>query len=153
MSGEAVVSESAIAKLTVATPLLTSDPLLHLIISLCPPNQLTVSQKKKGSDLSLDLNDGTLALTYRNAILRALCSMALHNQLDGAPYYLLGGNSAASAAGASPDAALATGGISSWMSVADSLRSDSQELAKLLEHLNAYLATRSFLVKSPSATL
>jgi hypothetical protein len=152
MSGEAVVSQSALAKLTIATPLLTSDPLVALIVSLCPPRQLTVSQKKKGTDLTLEINNDTLTLTYRNAILRSLCGMVLHNQLDGPPYFLLGGNSAPGTAGSS-DAALAMAGISSWMSVADSLRLDSQELGKLVEYLDGYLAGRSFLVTSPSATL
>jgi len=147
-----VISQSALAKLTISAPLLTSDPLVALIVSLCPPRQLTVSQKKKGADVTLEINNDTQTLTYRNAILRSLCGMVLHNQLDGPPYFLLGGNSAPGIGGSS-DAALAMAGISSWMSVADSLRLDSQELGKLIEYLDGYLAGRSFLVTSPSATL
>ena len=152
-----MVSQSALAKLTISTAILTSDPLVALIVSLCPPHQLTIVQKKKGTDLSLDINNETRTLTYRNAILRSLCGMTLHNQLDGPPYFLLGGNSAPSATCSSPlsdgAAAMAMAGISSWMSVADSLREDWQELAKLAKYLDGYLASRSFLVSSPSATL
>ena len=143
-----MTSQSALAKLTVAAPLLAQDPLLALVVALCPPKQLTVATKKKGADLSLALNNDALTLTHRNAILRSLCGMALHNQLDGAPLYLLGGNSAPGGG-----AALALAGISSWMSVADSIRQDSQELAQLLDHLDGYLAARSFLVSSPSCTM
>ena len=145
MSGGEVTSQSALAKLTVAAPLLAQDPLLALVVALCPPKQLTVATKKKGTDLALGLNNDALTLTHRNAILRSLCGMALHNQLDGAPLYLLGGNSApgGGAVAASPDAALALAGISSWMSVADSIRQDSQELAQLLDHLEEVLGERA----------
>ena len=65
MSGGEVTSQSALAKLTVAAPLLSKDPLLALVVSLCPPQQLTLSLKKKGTDLALALNNDTLTLTHR----------------------------------------------------------------------------------------
>ena len=157
MSGE-VVSESALATLTVASPILEKDTLLALVVAVAPPLQLTVVTKKKGNDLSLELNRGALTLSSRNAILRSICSMALHNRLDMAPYFLMGGNSSPSGATSSPSAALAMGAISSWMSVADTVRKGGEAsipegLGQLLDHLDAFLATRSFLVSSPSATL
>lgn len=97
-------------------------------------------------------------LSQRNAILRSLCGMGLHNALDtvgSSPTLFLGGHSSSSYSGASPVSALAIAGISSWMSVADSLRSgkDINEVSTLLEQLNGYFSTRSFLVPSAEPTL
>jgi len=108
--------------------------------------------EKKKAPLSLTLLSEEV-LTERNAILRAICGMVLHNALDGAPYYLLGGHSAPSAASQSPVAALALAGISSWMSVASKVRQDPSSESDLLEQLNKYLQTRAFLVPSASPTL
>ncbi len=75
------------------------------------------------------------------------------------PVLFLGGHSASSYAGASPISAMAMAGISSWMSVASSIRDDDQRsgsdegVATLLHQLNRYLATRSFLVPSSGPTL
>jgi methionine--tRNA ligase beta chain len=83
--------------------------------------------------------------------------MSLHNALDSlgsSPALFLGGHSASSFAGASPTSALAMAGITSWMSVASSLRDQgSEEVKTLIEQLNDYLSTRSFLVPSSGPTL
>lgn len=84
--------------------------------------------------------------------------MALHNSLDSlgssSPILFLGGHSASSFAGASPESAMAMAGISSWMSVASSLRDGgTEEVKTLIGQLDDYLAVRSFLVASPGPTL
>ena len=153
--GESATSSSALAKLTVSAAVLKKDPLLSLVASLASPLQLSVSVKKKGSDLALDLSGGAVSLKHRNAILRSLCGMALHDALDGR-FLLLGGHSARGTRGASPESASSLAAISSWMSVADSIRTGGDgagDLGKLLAHLDSYLSSRSFLVPSASATL
>lgn len=81
--------------------------------------------------------------------------MAFHNALDNlgsSPALFLGGHSAS--VRASPTSALAMAGISSWMSVASSLRlQGGDEVQTLLGQLNDYLASRSFLVPSSGPTL
>ena len=86
----------------------------------------------------------------------------MHNALDSlgsSPLLFLGGHSASSFAGASPLSALAMAGISSWMSVASTIRdgegssSSAEDVSMLLGQLNGYLSTRSFLVPSPAPTL
>ena len=83
--------------------------------------------------------------------------MGLHNALDtvgSSPALFLGGHSSSSYSGASPVSALAMAGISSWMSVASSLRSGgADEASALLGQLNGYLSTRSFLVPSAGPTV
>ncbi len=51
-----LVSSSALATLTVASPLLKKDTLLHVIVSLASPLQLKVVETKKGHDLLLSLH-------------------------------------------------------------------------------------------------
>jgi len=156
MTGSDLSSRSALATLTLSTQILSSDPLLALIAAISPPYQTTVILSKK-KDEPLSLRTGPDALTHRNAILRSLCGMAFHNALDtlaSSPALFLGGHSASSFAGASPVSALAMAGISSWMSVASSLREQGEEeVAALIGQLNEYLAPRSFLVPSSGPTL
>ncbi|KAL7521129.1 hypothetical protein ACHAWX_005825 [Stephanocyclus meneghinianus] len=156
MTGSDLSSRSALATLTLSTQTLSSDPLLALIAAISPPYQTTVILSKK-KDEPLSLLAGPDTLTHRNAILRSLCGMAFHNALDtlaSSPALFLGGHSASSFAGASPVSALAMAGISSWMSVASSLRDQgTEEVATLIGQLNEYLAPRSFLVPSSGPTL
>jgi len=96
--------------------------------------------------------------THRNAILRSLCGLGLHNALDSlgsSPLLFLGGHSASSCAGASPVSALAMAGISSWMSIASSIREEgsAEDVSTLIGQLNGYLSTRSFTVPSAAPTL
>ena len=81
--------------------------------------------------------------------------MAFHNALDNlgsSPALFLGGHSAS--VRASPTSALAMAGISSWMSVASSLRlQGADEVQTLIGQLDDYLASRSFLVPSSGPTL
>ncbi|KAL9179516.1 hypothetical protein ACHAXT_008806 [Thalassiosira profunda] len=146
---------SALAALTVPSATLAKDPLLALVAAIAPPYQTTVTIPKKGGALSLTVGPDTL--THRNAILRSLCGMGLHNALDtlgSTPLLFLGGHAAPSFAGASPASALAMAGISSWMSVAATIRDGgAEEAATLLEQLDGYLASRSFLVPSAAPTL
>ena len=83
--------------------------------------------------------------------------MALHNALDSqgsSPALFLGGHSAPSFDGASPVSAMAIAGICSWMSVASSLCDQGKEEAKtLIDQLNDYLSSRSYLVPSSGPTL
>jgi aminoacyl tRNA synthase complex-interacting multifunctional protein 1 len=152
-------ARSALATLTVSAPTLASDPLLALIASIAPPFQTKVVIPKKGSDLSLSIGaDGSASvITHRNAVLRSLCGLGLHNALDtlgSSPLCFLGGHSASSFAGASPTSAIAMAGISSWMSVADSTRQGtSDDASVLIGQLNDYLSSRSFLVPSSTPTV
>mmetsp|Transcript_19654 Transcript_19654/g.24236 ORF Transcript_19654/g.24236 Transcript_19654/m.24236 type:complete len:483 (-) Transcript_19654:46-1494(-) len=152
-----VSSDAAIARIETPISLLQSDSLLNLIVSIAPPYQINVCKLKKGS-LSLSLNTITtnspshssvLTLTERNSILRNLCGMAFHNALDKHPYYLLGGHSASGKA--SPESALCLASISSYMSVASSIRSKDVELSNIYKMLNDVLATNSFLVGSTAS--
>ncbi|KAL3797395.1 hypothetical protein HJC23_010521 [Cyclotella cryptica] len=156
MTGSDPSSRSALATLTLSSQNLASDPLLALIAAISPPYQTTVILSKK-KDEALSLLTGPDTLTHRNAILRSLCGMALHNALDtlgSSPALFLGGHSAPSFAGASPVSALAMAGISSWMSVASSLREQGkEEVAVLIGQLNEYFVARSFLVPSSGPTL
>ena len=70
------------------------------------------------------------------------------------PLLFLGGHSATSFAGASPISALAMAGITSWMSVASSIRDGSEEdVSTLIGQLNGYFSTRSFVVPGAAPTL
>jgi methionine--tRNA ligase beta chain len=159
MTGANVVSRSALASITVPSTIGSSDPLVALVVALCPPYQTKVNipKKTKKDDPPLTLTIGPDVLHQRNAILRSLCGMGLHHVLDDSPLLLLGGHSARSGGGASPISSLALAGISSWMSIASSIREDgdggTHDLPTFLAQIDSYLATRSFVVTSPSPTL
>lgn len=152
-------SRSALVTLRLPPSSTANDPLLALVASLSPPYQTTIITNSKKEPLSL--TSGPDTLTHRNAILRCLCGMGLHNALDtlgggggsSTPLLLLGGHSAPSQNGASPTSTMAMAGISSWMSVASSIRSGVEDASSLLGQLDGYLSTRSYLVPSASATL
>jgi len=93
---------------------------------------------------------GPDSLAHRNAALRALCGGALHGALDA---LFLGGHYASSCSGASPVSSLALAGVSSWMSVASSVRENSATASVLLGQVNRYLARRSFLVPGAVPTI
>lgn len=163
-----LTSSSALASLSVASPsALEKDPLLHIISSLASPKQLTVirdPQEHLGHHNSkvthLVLSSGVI-LEERNAILRCLCGMGLHNALDQAPYYLMGGHAAAATSSGSPLASMALAGIASWQSWADQVRTGTSDESKqqetpsssLWQDLNLYLERRAFLVPSAACTL
>ena len=150
-------ARSALATLTIPSSTFSSDPLLALIAAISPPYQTKVNITKKKNDSTLSLTIGPDTVTHRNAILRTLCGSGLHNALDSqgsSPILFLGGHSAPSFAGASPISALAMAGITSWMSVASSLRDGSEEdVSTLIGQLNGYFTTRSFVVPSAAPTL
>lgn len=137
-------SSAALATLTI-TPKDENDPAIQLVISLASKLQLTVKKVKKGA-LGLELTSGQ-TLSQRNAILRCLGGMGLHNALDD---QLMGGHS--KAAKASLQHAMALASLSSWMSVADHYRGNN-ELAELLDQLEKHLETRAFLIPSAVPTL
>lgn len=119
---EALQPRSALATLILPASVLSSDPLVALVAAIAPPFQTSVViSKKKNETLSLTLgtasasgtDTGPDTLTHRNAILRSLCGMGLHNALDdlgSSPLLFLGGHSAASYATASPVSAMAIAG-------------------------------------------
>jgi len=148
-------ARSALANLTIPAATLSSDPLVALIAAISPPYQTNVNIVKKGGSLTLKIGPDTL--TYRNAILRSLCGNGLHNALDSqgnSPLLFLGGHSASSFAGSSPISALAIAGITSWMSVASSIRDGSpDDVSTLIGQLNGYFVTRGFVVPSAAPTL
>ena len=167
-----VTSKSAIATLTTESFILSNDLLFRLIIGCASPFQLSIKvtkTKKKASSSpassTLECCDGGTILTCRNVILRSLCGESLLFALDAAPFYYLGGHTGVgnngNGNGCGSSAALALAGISSWMSVADSIRSSSSsnsdksndEWMKLVTGLNQHLSNRSFLVESGSVTL
>eukprot|EP00584_Thalassiosira_punctigera_P019498 CAMPEP_0172555216 /NCGR_PEP_ID=MMETSP1067-20121228/58303_1 /TAXON_ID=265564 ORGANISM="Thalassiosira punctigera, Strain Tpunct2005C2" /NCGR_SAMPLE_ID=MMETSP1067 /ASSEMBLY_ACC=CAM_ASM_000444 /LENGTH=485 /DNA_ID=CAMNT_0013343729 /DNA_START=44 /DNA_END=1501 /DNA_ORIENTATION=+ len=147
---------SALATLTIPSSTLSSDPLLALIATIAPPHQTKVTISKKKNEL-LSLTIGPDTMTHRNAILRSMCGVGLHNAMDSlgsSPILFLGGHSASSFAGASPVSSLAMAGISSWMSVASSVREGGvDDVASLINQLNGYFTTRSFVVPSAAPTL
>jgi aminoacyl tRNA synthase complex-interacting multifunctional protein 1 len=160
---KSVTSSAAIAKLTLSESDLMNDILLQWIIALATPLRLTVvvvAAKKNNSPLLLELlASDKLQLSQRNAIVRCLCGMGLHNALDtigSTPCLTMGGHS--SAVAASPYHAMALASMNSWMSVADTIRQSSssknvEEVTELLVQLNAHLTTRSFLVPSSQCTI
>ncbi|CAJ1955125.1 unnamed protein product [Cylindrotheca closterium] len=143
-----VASSAALATLTVSVQEINADPLLQLIVKVASPLQLTVNKSKKAT-LSLELVSGT-KLAQRNAIVRCLCGMGLHNALDGSPSALLGGHSAV--VHSSPSHSIAIASITSWMSVADHSKTESS-LDSLLKQVDAHLETRAFLIPSASMTV
>lgn len=143
-----VTSSAALATLTVSVQDINADPLLQLIVKLASPLQLTVNKSKKAI-LALELISGS-KLSQRNAIIRCLCGMGLHNALDGSPNYLLGGHSAA--LHSSPAHSMAMASISSWMSVADHAKTETS-LAPLLHQINDHLETRAYLTPSSNMTV
>ncbi|KAG7342329.1 methionyl-tRNA synthetase [Nitzschia inconspicua] len=146
-------SGSAIGTLTVPPATLKSDTVLQLVIQAASQHQLIVKTPSKGGVLHLELLNG-VKLTHRNSILRCLCGMGLHNALDCAPHFLLGGHAAPSMA--APHHAMALASLSSWMSVADQVRTSNYAAAvdkSLMEDVNNHLETRAFLIDSPSMTL
>lgn len=147
-----VPSDAAVASVKAPIAILTSDSLLNLILSIAPYHQINIDTASTGSTVSLSTKSTTSDLTQRNAILRKICGMIFHNALDKHPYYLLGGHSASGQA--STESALCLASISSYMSIASSIRSRDVELTKACQHLNQVLADNSFLVGStPRATL
>ena len=143
-----VSSSAALATLTVTPNELSNDPTLQFVVHLASKLQLTVAQPAKGS-LSLQLPCGTM-LSQRNAILRCLAGMGLHNALDD---QLMGGHSKASKA--SPAHAMALASLASWMSVADHYRGNTKndDVNELLNQLENHLETRAFLIPSAVPTL
>jgi aminoacyl tRNA synthase complex-interacting multifunctional protein 1 len=146
-----VTSNAALGTLTVSTATLASDPLLKWIVQIASSKQLTVKEAKKAT-LGLELISG-LVLSQRNAIIRCLCGMGLHNALDGAPYYLLGGHSMS--VGSSAQHSMAMASITSWMSTAEHAKNNQTAAAdySLLPQLEAHLTTRAFLVPSFQCTI
>eukprot|EP00934_Nitzschia_sp_Nitz4_P000922 Nitzschia sp. Nitz4//scaffold60_size111251//94161//95462//NITZ4_004161-RA/size111251-processed-gene-0.17-mRNA-1//1//CDS//3329555606//922//frame0 len=145
-----VSSSAALGTLTVATPELNTDVTLQLIIAVASKLQLTVVQQPKKAALSLALPSGK-SLKQRNAILRCLAGMGLHNALDNHDMWLLGGHSGPATASAQHAMALAS--LSSWMSVADHYRSNPAQLAELWSQVESHLETRAFLIPSAVPTL
>lgn len=151
-------SGSAIGTLTVPSTWLNSDATLQLVLKAASSNkqhQLTVTiPTNKSATLHLELLNG-VKLTHRNSILRCLCGMGLHNALDCAPHFLLGGH--ASPSMAAPHHAMALASLSSWMSVADQVRGSGDggdgAYEDTMQDVNAHLETRAFLIDSPSMTL
>ena len=154
--GGNVASRSALATIVAPPNIGSSDPLAALIVALCPPFQTTVvTSKKKGESSLFSATIGPDVLTQRNSVLRSLCGSGLHHALDQTPLLLLGGHSARSGGGASPASSLAVAGISSWMSVASTVRGgkSDDDVPTLLGQLDGYLASRSFVVPGPKPTL
>jgi aminoacyl tRNA synthase complex-interacting multifunctional protein 1 len=140
-----VPSSAALGTLTVTAKDLKEDPLLQLVTKLASSLQLTVvTPTNKKAPLSLELPSGK-TLSQRNAIIRCLCGMGLHNALDDA---MMGGHS--KAGNASPSHAMAIASISSWMSVADHA---TREFDGLLSQVESHLETRAFLIPSATPTV
>jgi aminoacyl tRNA synthase complex-interacting multifunctional protein 1 len=139
------VSNAAIASLEVSKSLLSSDNLVTFLLHLLPAHQVSVSiLQSKSAIISLTINDGTEKLSERNAILRSLCGRSLLNQMDKYPFCLLGGH--AESVKAVPESAITIASISSFMSMANSIRRGTSE--NIIHQLNDLLQDRSFLVGS-----
>ena len=163
MGPSGIVTNAALCTLTVPTSLLEGDVVLQLVLHLVSDRQVTVTRStKKGAALELEHVSGGVVLTQRAAILRALAGPFLHYALDPV---LLGGYGAASQNGGSCKAVLAISSLASWMTVAHNCRlratandaktTDQLDEATvhLVEQLETYLETKSFLLPSSQATL
>lgn len=156
MTGGSVISSGGIASLTICPQIVGSDPLLSLIVSITNPHQLQVNvPKKKNGALELKIKEGTFALTHRNAILRSIVGIDLHNLLDSGicnGLYLLGGHSASGSYGNQNVVSTSVlASISSWMSVAATLHINNtsvDNVTQILAYLDSAdaLAKQSFLV-------
>lgn len=142
------VSSSAVGSLTVSKSTLEKDVLLSLIVNTISHKQIKVDIKegKKPVPTELKILNNSTSLFQRAAIIRGLCGAALLNQLDAAPYYLLGGH----ATPGSPAEAVALASISSWMSVAAS--KDARDDA-FWQALDRHLESRAFLTPSAACTV
>jgi len=140
-------SSSAVGTLTVSKSTLEKDILLALIADTISKGQINVDIKtgKKPVPTELKVLNNSTTLKQRSAIIRGLCGAALLNQMDAAPYYLLGGN----ATPGSPAEAVALASISSWMSVTDSHDND----AAFFHALDRHLETRAYLTPSAACTV
>ena len=159
MTGTELKSCAAIAKLTVPSTIQSTDPLLCLIVSLLNPNQLEVVVAKSGKSkkapppqIQLEIQEQTKVLTQRNAILRSITGIDLHSILDSGYFnvYLQGGHSVAASYGnknLASSAVLAS--ISSWMSVASTLKS-YEKIQELMDYLDSasVLGKQSFLLET-----
>ena len=137
-----VQSNSALASLVVSKAAYDKDALLQWVCQLASPLQLNVTVDKK-SPLKLEAQGAVL--TARNAVIRAICGIALHGSLDQAPYYLLGGSGTG--------AALKMGQLIQWMSVADSVRSGASTSASMAASLENHLQGKAFLIGSSQPSL
>ena len=140
-----VPTNAALATLRVSKADFAKDPLLQWVCHLASPLQLTVQQQTSGKGV-LELDAQNTTIRMRNSILRTLCGMGLHKALDQAPYYLLGGGATAGP--------LARGQLVQWMSLADSLRSGSDDdWDAVLKQLDQTLTQQSFLIGSAQPSL
>lgn len=139
-----VATNAAMATLCVSKKQYESDKLLQWVCHLASPFQLTVQTENSKAPL-LQLETQGTTLTMRNAILRTICGMGLHNALDQAPYYLMGGGSLGRPA--------AVGQLMQYMSLADSLRTKATSADDVLPELEELLEQKSFLIGSAQASL
>ena len=143
-------SSSAVGTLTVSQSTLEKDILLALIANTMSSHQIKVDIKtgKKPVPTELKVLNHSTTLHQRSAIIRGLCGAALLNQMDSAPYYLLGGH----ATPGSPAEAVALASISSWMSVASSDKEEERD-ASFYHALDRHLESRAFLTPSAACTV
>jgi len=157
-SSSPIVSDAALATLYVNKNRLVgggNDALLVLIILTASPLQLNLSPMEDVADdddnaLSLIIHNGSQTLKQRNAILRWISGLGFHNALDRSSTRFLGGYN--DSAKASPAAAVAIAEISSWMSVADSIRRCTSPSCSA-QQINDYLSSRAYLIASSRPTL
>lgn len=147
------ISDAALATLHVND--LSADHLLTLVVLTASPLQLEVVKASNKGDLKLVAKNGTLILTQRNAIImRWITGLGFHNASDRANGFLGGYNDSVKA---SPSAAIAIAEISSWMSVADSIRSSSPHMDTSpdawAQRIDEYLSCRAYLVSAAKPTL
>lgn len=146
-------SHAAVATIKVSPKALESDALLSLILSLTNQFQIKtdLQTKSKKVECELSTQENTVKISNRNAILRSLCGMTLHNALD-RKYFLLGGCATGSDEGVE-ESVFITNAITSWMSVAASASTSVDDITQLIDHLDSVLEKQSFLVRSPGASL
>ena len=139
-----VESNAAICRLTVKESVWKKDVVLQILMKCASCKQLTVFVEKKAKkDYELEVSSSR-TFYQRNAILRAICGISLHNALDQSPYYLLGGASESIHVKSNSNySVMILSSISSWMSLASTIGSDNTDT--ICQDLDSYLSKQAFL--------
>ena len=139
-----VESNAATCRLTVKESAWKKDVVLQILMKCASCKQLTVFVEKKAKkDYELELSSSR-TIYQRNAILRAICGMTLHNALDQSPYYLLGGASESIHVKSNSNySVMILSSISSWMSLASTIGSNDTDT--ICQDLDSYLSKQAFL--------
>lgn len=150
-----LTTSAALCTVKVSNDVLQKDLVLQLVLKLVEQKTHQVAVQTvtaKGSNnnvLSMSLAGSATALHQRNAILRSLVGAALHGAMDHhSKGSLAGGLFSVSASPHSTSVAAAANAArqQQWMSVADSVRNQGEDVSAFVEELNQILTASAFLL-------